>query len=75
MTQMDKNKKPKGLFEQVAEKFGISTNEVVREIQDAIDTAWDNPDPAVRAKQRELFPNGKPLPEEFIRTMAKEADK
>jgi len=39
----------------------------------AIDAAWSNPDPMIQARQRQLFPNGKPTIEEFIRVMAKQA--
>jgi len=71
-----KNRKnqPEGLFEKLAAQYGVSVGEVAREMQAAIDTAWDNTDPAVRARQRALFPNGKPSIEEFIRVMAKQAE-
>ncbi|MDR0287784.1 MAG: sporulation initiation factor Spo0A C-terminal domain-containing protein [Clostridiales bacterium] len=73
---MDNRKnQPDGIFKQIAAKYGVSVTEVVREIQVAIDAAWDNPDPAIRARQRELFPHGKPSVEEFIRVIAKQAEK
>ena len=66
---------PGGIFEQIAAQHGVSVTEVIREIQIAVDAAWNNPDPAIRAKQRQLFPNGKPSVEEFIRVMAEQAQK
>jgi len=69
-----KNRKeqPGGIFEQIAAQYGVSAGEVVRDIQAAVDDAWDNPDPAIRARQRQLFPSGKPTVEDFIRIMADE---
>jgi len=65
---------PGGVFEQIAEQYGVSVGEVVRGIQIAVDEAWNNPDPAIRARQRELFPNGKPSVEEFIRKIAQQVE-
>ena len=65
--------KPEGIFEKLAAQYGVSAGEVVREIQTALDAAWDNPDPAIRERQRAIFPNGKPSVEEFIRVMAERA--
>jgi len=59
------------LFKKIAAQHGVSVDEVVREMQDLIDATWNNPDPATKKKQRELFPNGKPSIEEFIRVVAK----
>jgi len=66
---------PGGVFEQIAAQYGVSVSEVIRDIQEAVDAAWNNEDRAIRAKQRQLFPKGKPSAEEFIRVMAKQADK
>ncbi len=57
----------KDIIAKVAEQNGTSPELVRREIQAAIDAAWDNP--AGRAMQQRLFPAGKPEPEEFIRTI------
>jgi len=65
---------PGGMVEQIAAKHGVSMGEVVREMQAAIDAAWNATDPAARARQRELFPHGKPSIEEFIRVMAAQVD-
>lgn len=40
------------------------------DIQAAIDAAWANKDPQIRAELRRRFPFGKPTPEIFIRTLA-----
>ena len=58
---------PEGVFAEIARKHGIPVDEVIKEIQIALDAAWDNPDPAIRATQRRHFPNGKPTVEEFLR--------
>ena len=70
----DRKSDSDNIFEQVAAKHGVSVEEVVRDMQEALDAAWDNPDPAERARQRQLFPKGKPLIEEFIRVMAKQVE-
>ena len=57
----------------VAKQYGVSADEVRKEMQAAIDAAWNSPDPAVRAKQRELFPNGKPSIEAFIHRVIRRA--
>ncbi len=52
---------------QIANENGMSKNEILDEIQNAIDAAWNNPD---GAKFREvLFPEGKPSPEVFLQRM------
>ena len=47
---------------------GLS-EEAIREMEIAIDDAWNNSDPVIREHQRTLFPAGKPSPSEFIRVM------
>jgi len=59
--------------EWVAMMNAIPTGEALHEMQRALDAAWNNPDPAIRASQRALFPGGKPSVEEFIRVMAERA--
>ena len=71
---MAKDSKPSNeLLKKIATYHGVSVDEVVRDMQDTIDATWDNPDPTARKRQQELFPNGKPSIEEFIRVMAKQA--
>ncbi len=38
-----------------------------KEMQKAIDLAWENPSPKEKLFQELYFPNGKPTVEEFIR--------
>ena len=74
MAQMKSNNNlPGGILEQITVQHSVSITEVVREIQIAVDDAWNNTDPAIQARQRELFPNGKPSVEEFIRVIAEQA--
>jgi len=70
----NRGNEPGGVFEQIAAQYGVSVSEVIRDMQAAVDDAWDNPDPAIRARQRQLFPDGKPSVEEFIRVMANEVN-
>ena len=58
------------ILEKVAKKYGTNIFEVIAEIQTSIDDAWDGFDAETLKKQQELFPNGKPTIEEFIRTLA-----
>ncbi len=58
------------VFRVIAKQYGTTPKEVYREIQAAIDEAWDTDDLAVMKQQRELFPNGKPTPEQFLLTLA-----
>lgn len=58
----------KNIYERIAEQNGTTPEEVRAEIQAAIEAAWNDPDSATFRKQ--LFPEGKPEPEQFIRVMA-----
>ncbi len=46
----------------------IITKKKKKAMQEAIDYAWENPEGAELRAQ--LFPDGKPEPEEFIKTIA-----
>ena len=71
---MGKSKKQSNsVLERIAAKHGVSVEEVVRDMQIAIDETWDKPNPLGRKHQLELFPTGKPSIEEFIDVTAKEA--
>ena len=55
------------IINQVAQENGKSQNEILDEMQNAIDAAWESPN---CAKLRTvLFPEGKPDPMVFIRRM------
>lgn len=71
MTIMEKIKVRK-VIRTLAQRDGVSSEEVLKQIQESIDAAWDNQDPAVRWKQLQLFPAGKPTVEAFVLRLAKE---
>lgn len=48
---------------------GISYADCRKEMAAAIDEAWATTDPAAKARQDQLFPGGKPTPEQFIVTL------
>lgn len=55
---------------------GISSKEVEKEIQIAIDSGFDNPDPAVRAEWAKVpFKGERPTPQEVIKYLCKEMKK
>lgn len=62
----------KAVIRQVAEQQGLSTAEVRREMQLALDEAWATADHGAQQRQHELFPDGKPSLEQFIMTLAGE---
>lgn len=65
------NMRGKAAIRGTADHFGQTPEEVRREIQACIDEAWNTDDLAAMKLQRELFPDGKPTPEQFIATVAK----
>jgi len=58
-----------------SQHFRHYSKRVIKEMQAAVDAAWNDPDPAVQAEQRRLFPNGKPSVDEFIRVIADQIKK
>lgn len=64
------------LYRRIAEKYGVSAEEVRKEMQKAIDEAWKNPPKdggAVRACQSLVPCRGSiPTPEELIRYAVRE---
>lgn len=55
---------------------GISSKEVEKEIQIAIDSGFDNPDAAVRAEWEKVhFKGERPTPQEVIEYLCKEMKK
>lgn len=65
------NLRGRAAIQGTADRFGQSPEDVRREIQAAIDAAWDTEDPDAMKLQEDLFPDGKPTPEQFISTVAK----
>ncbi len=57
------------IYEMIAQKYGITRQEVKDEMNKALIIAWENENKsiAVEGKQRELSPSGEtPTPEDFI---------
>ena len=55
---------------------GISSKEVEKEIQIAIDSGFDNPDPVIRAEWEKVpFKGERPTPQEVIENLCKEMKK
>lgn len=67
---------PSEAIKRTAQQYGVSVEEVRRDIQEAIDIAMSNPDPKIRAFWAKFpFKGKKPAPEEFIAFMTKEVTK
>ena len=58
-------------FEQLALRTGKPQEQLWTEIQNAIDAAWASEAPEAKTSQNELFPEGKPTPEQFIAVLAR----
>lgn len=56
----------------LAQRDGVKPEDVRASMQEAIDAAWENQDPAIRWKQLQMFPAGKPTVEAFVLRLAKE---
>ena len=54
----------------IAKEEGVSEQQVLDEMQKAIDAGYDSKDPAVRKYWAAMPFQGKPTPEEFIAYMA-----
>ena len=52
----------KAIYEHIARKNGVSVEEVKRDIQAALQAAWETPSAAkaVKARQKQISPDGKP---------------
>ena len=57
----------KNAVRKIAEKRGISQEEVYREMQFAIDIGYCSPDPTIRAAWNDISPNSRPKPEDIYR--------
>ncbi len=62
--------KTKAALTAIAVREGKTLHEVYNSIQEVIDAAWKNPE--ARERQMQLFPEGKPDPETFIRVMTEQ---
>lgn len=54
----------------IAAKHGKTTEEISKEMEEALEAAWMTEDSAMKKLQEKLFPEGKPSAEDFINTMA-----
>lgn len=61
----------KKLFKEIARLHGVSVAEVREEMELAIESARNNPDPKKQAKFQKLFGDRTPTPEEFICVVSK----
>jgi len=68
---MNYMKKPNMPLERLAMRTGRSREQICAEIQAAIDAAWASEAPEAKTLQNELFPEGKPTPEQFIAVLAR----
>lgn len=55
-----------GIIRRIVNQEGISEQEVIDEMQKAIDAGYNNPDPAVQAYWASMPFDGKPTPRELI---------
>ena len=74
MTIFEKHR-TKNIIKKTAKLHGTTTEQCRVDMQEVIDAAWSSADPAARARQNELFPNGKPTVEEFLNRVAAEIKK
>lgn len=62
----------KAVIQELADREGKTPGEIRASMQEAIDEAWATADPAAKARQLELFPDGKkPTVEHFMLTLSK----
>lgn len=54
------------VIREVARRNGVTPEQCRKDIQECIDATWASADPAVKEKQQQLFPNGKPSVETFL---------
>ena len=71
-----RNKKINKIMNKIGQREGISSAEVKREIQHAIDLGFDNPDESVQEAWMKIpFKGTRPTVEEVIMYMSKEIKK
>ena len=59
------------ILQQLARQNGMTKDQVLREMEAAIEAGWNDPDPAVQATWKKLPFHGKPSVSEFIHVLAK----
>lgn len=65
--------KPQKAIKKTAKNNGVSEQHVREEMQKALDAAWNTTDKEALKRQQELFPNGKPTLDEFIKKVSRMA--
>jgi len=68
--KLDEKQELRLILKRLAEENGVSVEQVKSDIRKAIDETWAIPDSPFKARQRKLFPNGKPSIAEFIYKMS-----
>lgn len=63
--------KPQKAIKKTAKNNGVSEQHVREEMQKALDAAWNTTDEEALKRQRELFPDGKPTLEKFIKKVSR----
>ena len=63
------------VIDQIAKLYSISKLNCEEDMQEVIDMMWQSGSEGCTAARNELFPNGKPTVEEFVRTIAEETSK
>ena len=63
------------VIDQIAKLYSISKLNCEEDMQEVIDMIWQSGDEKSKDKRDKLFQNGKPTVEEFVRTIAEEANK
>lgn len=62
----------KNIYNEIAEKYNTTPEEVYEEMQKAINAGFDDPDPAVQAEWKKMELKGdNPTPEEVISYLVK----
>lgn len=65
--------KPQKAIKKTAINNGVTEQYVRDEMQKALDAAWNTTDEKALKRQQELFPNGKPTLDEFIKKVSRMA--
>ena len=63
-------------IKKIAAREGVGAEIIYAEMKNAIETGYNNPDPAIQAYWRKIAPDGEiPSPEQVIAVLAKEIKK
>jgi len=62
--------KERQILKQTARGYHIPRQEMERDMREAIEAAFNNPNPEVQRRLKALFPDSPPKPENFIQVVA-----